>query len=294
MEIIPLAAESMGVRSMATFVETKDCCAIIDPGAIVEQFRSGLPPHPVEEWCLAKHLERIHLFTQTSDIIIITHYHDPHFFADIIEHYRDKILLIKNPNQLINVNQRNRAFKFLRAIQGVAKDINYADGRILNYGNTQISFSPPIPHGASDSQGFIIQVAFREQGYTFVFSSDVQGPYTDTPIDFIVSQNPELLYLDGPMTYLQGDQQVQNDLENVITRIKKIIEKTKVINVIIDHHLLRDHQWDSKIESAFNFARQRGVIIQTAAEFRGEENNLLEARRVQLYENDPPSKNNST
>jgi len=288
MKIIPLAAESMGVRSMATFVETEDCRVIIDPGAIVRPFRFGLTPHPMEEWCLKKHLRRIKLFIQSSNIIIITHYHTAHFLPEVFDLYRNKILLLKNPNQKISVSQRNRAFEFLRVVQGLAREVSYIDGRTLNYGNTQINFSPPVPHDKHASKGFVVQVAFHEMGKTFLFSSDVQGPCLEEPVDFLLNQNPELLYLDGPVTHLQGDSNMRKDLSQTMDRIQRIIEESKVLKIIIDHHLLRDLQWNTKIKPIFNFARQRGILIQTAAEFRGEENNLLEARRKQLYEEDPP------
>ena len=58
MKITPLAADSMGTRSMATFVETGDCRILIDPGAELGPMRYGLAPHPLELYCLDKHLER--------------------------------------------------------------------------------------------------------------------------------------------------------------------------------------------------------------------------------------------
>ena len=288
MKIIPLAAESMGTRSMATFLETEDCRALIDPGAIVGPLRFGLKPHPMENWCLKKHCDRISLFAQSSNIVIVTQYHPAHFIPDVLDLYQNKILLLKNPNQHISVNQRNRAFEFLKRVQGLAREVNYVDDRAVSYGNTQINFSPPIPQDALDRKGFVIQVAFNEKGKTFLFSSDIQGVNLEESVDFFLSQNPEIIYLDGPVTYPLGDSKSKKRLEKALDRINRIIEKTKVVKVIIDHHLLRDLQWREKIESVFNCARRRGVMIQTAAEFRGEENNLLEARRKQLYENDPP------
>src|SRR5436853_585901 len=44
MRVIPLAAESLGVRSMATYVEAGDLGILIDPGATLAPTRWGLPP----------------------------------------------------------------------------------------------------------------------------------------------------------------------------------------------------------------------------------------------------------
>jgi len=49
MKVIPLAAESLGVRSMATYVEVGRTGILIDPGATLAPARFGLPPAE-EEW----------------------------------------------------------------------------------------------------------------------------------------------------------------------------------------------------------------------------------------------------
>src|SRR2546422_2382069 len=46
--VIPLAAESLGVRSMATYVEAGDLGILIDPGATLAPARWGLPPADAE------------------------------------------------------------------------------------------------------------------------------------------------------------------------------------------------------------------------------------------------------
>jgi len=47
-KITPLAAESFGVRSMCTLVETPDVTILLDAGISLCPFRFGLPPHPLE------------------------------------------------------------------------------------------------------------------------------------------------------------------------------------------------------------------------------------------------------
>ena len=49
MKIIPLAADSLGVRSMATYVEAGSTGLLLDPGATLAPARYGLPPSE-EEW----------------------------------------------------------------------------------------------------------------------------------------------------------------------------------------------------------------------------------------------------
>ena len=44
MKVVPLAAESLGVRSMATYVEAAGVGLLLDPGASLAASRFGLPP----------------------------------------------------------------------------------------------------------------------------------------------------------------------------------------------------------------------------------------------------------
>src|SRR5436309_3401591 len=57
--VIPLAAESLGVRSMATYVEAGDLGILIDPGATLAPARWGLPPADAEWQALRRANDRI-------------------------------------------------------------------------------------------------------------------------------------------------------------------------------------------------------------------------------------------
>jgi predicted metallo-beta-lactamase superfamily hydrolase len=286
LQITPLAAESMGSRSMATFVETGDINLLIDPGANVGSYRYGLSPHPLETWCMKKHRERIQLYAASADVIIITHYHFDHFIPELAEMYQGKILLVKDPNKNINLKQRKRAFAFLQSLKKRPSEVRYIDGKEYDFGATRLFFSPPVPHGENDLKGHVIEVAVQKGERKFLFTSDVQGPCHDASMEFIFEQSPDILYLDGPVTYLQEHQDSQESLDQILQRLNILIEKTKLISIIIDHHLLRDIDWREKIEPLYKMASRKTIEIQTAAEYRGDENNLLEARRNQLYEND--------
>lgn len=48
MKIEILGADSLGARSMSTWVETGEHRILIDPGVSVVPYREGLQPHPVE------------------------------------------------------------------------------------------------------------------------------------------------------------------------------------------------------------------------------------------------------
>ena len=45
---MPIAAESLGVRSMCTYIETPDLRVLLDAGVSLCPYRFRLPPHPKE------------------------------------------------------------------------------------------------------------------------------------------------------------------------------------------------------------------------------------------------------
>jgi len=60
MKFIPIASDSLGVRSMAAYVETKDCKILIDPSAALGPKRYGLSPHEKEHEIFNKTKKKIH------------------------------------------------------------------------------------------------------------------------------------------------------------------------------------------------------------------------------------------
>jgi predicted metallo-beta-lactamase superfamily hydrolase len=72
MKIIPIASESFGVRSLATYVETEDVKVLIDPGVAIAPKRYGLPPNEIEFEQLRKLREILNNFAKKSDIITIS------------------------------------------------------------------------------------------------------------------------------------------------------------------------------------------------------------------------------
>lgn len=130
MKIIPLAFDSLGTRSMSTYVSTKDVKILIDPGVSLAPIRYGLQPHSLELQRLAKHWNEIVKYAKQSDILIITHYHyDHHNPQENLEIYKNKIVLIKHPIEKINYSQKGRASYFLQQIKDLPKRLEYSDGK---------------------------------------------------------------------------------------------------------------------------------------------------------------------
>jgi len=77
--IVPLAYDSLGVRSMATFVETDDVRILIDPAVSLAPLRYGLPPHPMEWKRMEESWEKIKQYAELADVLIVTHYYNSCF-----------------------------------------------------------------------------------------------------------------------------------------------------------------------------------------------------------------------
>jgi len=274
-EVIPLASDSLGVRSMATLVKTKDVRVAIDPDAALGPSRYGLPPHQKELEALAHYTEVSHKAAAESNIIIISHYHFDHFEMGG-EHFRGKRLYVKSIKENINKSQTHRGTDFKEAVSGVADAIVEADGQEFRHGKTRISFSPAVPHGPPGIRLGFVLMTLVDDGFRFVHASDVQGPVADKSAEWIIAQRPKLIYMDGPPILFLGWRFSQANMDKAITNFQRLLDETKA-DIILDHHLLRSLNYREKFPF---FDNER---VKTAAEFLGKENVMLEARRKELW-----------
>lgn len=284
MKIIPLAFDSFGVRSMATFVSTHDLNVLIDPGAALGPSRYGLPPHPLEWKKLDECWKVIEDYVKKADVLIVTHYHYDHYDPEAPEIYKNKIALLKHPTLKINKSQTQRAAHFLEQLEEIPRELQYSDGKEFTFKKTTIRFSPAVPHGANDRLGYVTEVFIDDGKNTFLHTSDVEGPPLDDQTNFILKMKPQTLIIDGPMTYMLGYRYSWDSLNASIRNLIKIIEKTQVKTVVTDHHFLRDLRWREKIKDVFAAADKSKVKLQSAAEFADKKEELLEARRNELFQ----------
>jgi len=282
-KIIPLAFDSFGVRSMATFVETDDSRIIIDPGVALAPIRYGLEPHPLEWQRLDEAWEEIKRYSENADVLIVTHYHYDHHDPDYPELYKDKTVFIKHPTQNINRSQKERAALFLEAIKGMPKALEIADGKSFQLGKTSINFSKAVCHGTNPRLGYVTEVSIRSNNEKILYTSDVEGPSLEEQIRFILEEKPDVLFVDGPMTYMLGYRYSYKSLEISNNNLVKAIKETNLNTLVLDHHFLRDLNYKARIKPVYEAAKKRRVKVVTAAEFCGRKIEMLEALRKELY-----------
>ncbi len=284
-----LASDSMGVRSMATYVEAGGYKVFIDPGVALGPRRYGLPPHPIEREARDEAWKRIVEHASNSDIIIVTHYHYDHFNprSDLEEVYGGKTLYLKDPDNNINPSQIRRSHFLLHRFEelDVAVDINVCEGSTIDLGGLYIEFSPPFRHGPDERLGYVVMVYMEYAGYRFLYTSDVESFIDEDIFSYIVSKDPNLIYMDGPVTYLIGsrfDEAVADICGEGLRRL--IGNLDSLYTLVIDHHLLRDRDYRVWLE---RFLSDVGVNVVSAAEFMGVKINQLEAFRDILYSEYP-------
>ena len=286
MKITPLASESLGVRSLAVYVEVGKRGILIDPGVALGPKRYSLPPAKAELEALAKSREKIQAYAEKADIITISHYHYDHhtpFFEGLYESssperakeiYEGKILLIKHPRENINFSQRKRAWAFLKNAEPIAKRIEYADGRLFDFGDFIMEFSPAVPHGSEGTKlGFVLMVMIDDGTKRIIHASDTQF-LNRTSVEWIIKQAPDLIIGDGPPTYLEG-YRVKDAWTTGRKNLNEVIKETGA-KIILDHHLIRDKRYPKFFEEL-----EKEPL--TFARFLKNEDKPLEAYRRELH-----------
>jgi predicted metallo-beta-lactamase superfamily hydrolase len=275
----------MGVRSMATLVETRDLKLIIDPAAAVAPRRYGLPPHPKELSLLEECWRRIASVAEECEVVAVTHYHyDHHSSTRFLEEiYGGRIVMVKDPENMINFSQRGRARIFLERVRPIAARVMVADDKEYTLGGTRLEFSNPVPHGPDNQLGYVVELSVKDSSGSFLFTSDVQGFPLDYQVKFVIGKKPSAIFIDGPSTYMLGLNLTDEQLEASMGNIRRIMSQVCPSVMILDHHLLRDLEWKKYFESLSEEAERLGIVLESAAEYTGRGVNQLEALRGLLY-----------
>jgi predicted metallo-beta-lactamase superfamily hydrolase len=298
--VVPLAAESFGVRSMCTYVETADVKVLLDAGVSLAPSRFGFPPHPKEYDAIIECRRKIAEAAEKADVVAISHYHFDHHtpsFTDWVcnwssmevarQIYERKFVLAKSYKDKVNFSQRHRGWLFSKTGGKYAEKVETADGKTFEFGDTEVKFSEPVFHGAANSAlGWLIMTTIECNGEKILFASDVQGPMHKPTLDIILAEKPQLIIVGGPPTYLAWTKIEEEQLEQGMKNLETIAKNIPII--VLEHHLLRDEKWKEHTKSIFNEAEKAQHKIVTAAEYMQRENNFLEFNRKYLFEAEPP------
>jgi predicted metallo-beta-lactamase superfamily hydrolase len=300
-KVIPLAAESFGVRSMCTYVETTDLKVLLDAGVSLAPNRHGFPPHPKEYEAIRKCRKKISKTAEQTEVVTLSHYHFDHHTPSYTDWfcnwssedvarkiYEGKLVLVKNYRSMINFSQRRRGWMFKKTAGKYARRLEVADGKTFEFGNTKLKFSDPVFHGSENSAlGWVLMTTIECEGEKFLFASDIQGPMDDFALKIILAEKPQLILIGGPPIYLAGFRVKNEHIEQGMKNLESLAKN--IPTTILEHHILREKKWRAFSQPVFDAASKSGHSVVTAAEFLKNKNNLLEFRRKQLFETEPPN-----
>jgi predicted metallo-beta-lactamase superfamily hydrolase len=274
MRVMPLAADSLGARSMATYVEAGALRLLIDPGVTLAPRRYGLGPASAENEALARARLRIEAYAVRATHVAVSHYHADHFGTDPAL-YAGRRVWAKDPRRSIDRHQAAQGREFWRTVSPHCQ-LEPAEGRQVELDGVTVRFSPPLPHGQDGSEfGHVVAVTV-DDGTRFVHASDLQGPASPVATGYLLRERPDLVYLSGPPTYLQaqvGYDVVQRGIDNLM----RLVGETDC-RVIVDHHAVREPRFRERLAQAFDTGR-----VVTAAGYLGRPDECLEARRPALW-----------
>jgi predicted metallo-beta-lactamase superfamily hydrolase len=277
MKVIPLAADSLGVRSMATYVEVGGTGILIDPGATLAPSRFNLPPATAEWDALRRANDRISAYASRAAIVFVSHYHDDHFRSDPAT-YAGRMVLAKDPHRMVGAQQNRRGTELWTVLKDHARP-SVADGYEKKEHALELRVSSPLPHGVEGTtMGYVLALAVHDpiERERFVFASDVQGPLSGVAAAWIIQQRPSLVYLAGPPSYIEremGTAVIERGIDNLL----RVIQTTGC-RVIMDHHAVREAAFEARFERVWATGR-----VVTAAGHLGVPLAALESRRRQLW-----------
>ena len=277
MKIVPLAADSLGVRSMATYVEAGGTGILIDPGATLAPARYGLPPSQ-EEWdALKRANDRISAYAARARYVFVSHYHEDHFRSDPAT-YAGRVVLVKDPRRMVTGAQARRAEALWKVLDGPAR-VQAADRVRLVTPDLELHVSPPLPHGTEGTPlGYVVALTIvdHHEHQRFVFASDVQGPLSSVAAAWLIQAKPTTLYLSGPPSYVERDVGTAA-IDRAVDNLRRVLDATGC-RVIMDHHAVRDPRFSTRFAPLWETGR-----VVTAAAHLGLTAQPLEARRDLLW-----------
>ena len=110
-------------------------------------------------------------------------------------------------------------------------------------------------------------------------------PFVFMDNDMIIKENPDVLIIDGPPTYLLGYIMSYENLRKSIKNLKRIVEKMDFKTMILDHHLLRDYRYRDLLHEVYETGKKLGKNVITAAEYNNKKPVVIEG-----YEKYGPTK----
>ncbi len=156
-------------------------------------------------------------------------------------------------------------------------EVKFPDGKEFKFGRTRLRFTPPLFHGIEFSRvGWVFATVIEYGKEKLIYSSDLDGPIIEDYADWIIGENPNVLIIDGPITYMLGYLTSKITLNRTIANALRILKKSDVKLMIYDHHLPREPKFKVRTREVWETGKQLNKKVLTAAEYVGKTPKVLE------------------
>ena len=285
MHIEILGAESLGVRGLSCVVKVENRKIVIDPGLALGYRRHGLLPHPVQVAVGEQVRRRILTELEDTTDVVMSHFHGDHVPLPKANPYqlnalqvaplcRTSRLWAKGPEGLSTHMEHRRA----SLAEAWGRELPNADGQ----SDGPLTFSPALPHGEPDTHlGTVMMTRVADETTVFVHASDIQL-LDGKAVSWILDWHPDIALVGGPPLYLGEFMERRQRKRRAWKNAQKLARHVNTL--ILDHHLLRCEEGLSWLD---RLSSESGHRVICAADFMGHRRRLLEAQRVQLYEEMP-------
>jgi predicted metallo-beta-lactamase superfamily hydrolase len=276
LSVEPVAFDSMGIKGMCSRVKTPDLTITIDPGVSAQTEQFPLPQNLLQQLLTHYEAEVIDSCAR-SEAIVISHYHLDHFTPKRESRiYAKKLIFAKALNDL-SQKQLETAKRFFKTIDGLPKEIIWADARRFRFKKTEIAFSEPIWHGrAAAEPGKVIMTTVHRGREKVLLSSDIAGPADPQTTEQICAINPTLAVIDGYPSFLVPAPATDLELVKSIINLCRILNLPGLKTLILDHHLCRDYRYPALFKTVYEKAATLKKRLGTAAEIAGQGSAILE------------------
>lgn len=183
---------------------------------------------------------------------------------------RRKYLLEKGQKWFYKMAKKWNEYEKIKEIKFDEIEIKFADGKKFRVGKTQIKFAKPMFHGIEFTRlGWVLPAVIEYEDKKLLYSSDLNGPIIEDYAEWIIKENPDIIILDGPPTYMLGYLLNRINLNRAVYNAIKILKETDAELIIYDHHLLRERKYMENTKEVWRAAKKFNKKLLTASELIG-------------------------
>jgi len=191
---------------------------------------------------------------------------------------RRRNLLTQGKKWFLKRTEKWNRYQIIPELELEKVKVKFPEGKKFRFGNTKLRFTQPLFHGIEFSRvGWVFSTVIEYGKEKLIHSSDLNGPIIEDYAEWIIKEDPTILILDGPMTYMLGYTLNLINFRRTLENVLRIVEETDKTEIIIyDHHLPREPKYRERTKDVWDKAKKLGKKMVTAAEFIGKKTVVLQ------------------